>query len=213
MLWRSQYRIFHMKPAVICHHAPHRIKLVPYISFRSPVFNLAGILVQHTATIWIWKTYNEIFTIDIEHIESIGQTIIHKTLGKRKLIIPKFLRFQIRILRRKHIHFTNGRITESLTCHCFDFCILRKMESQPHLRNELCTRLRMIIYSCSGIQRKPCSNILTKIYITCYFIQRLIRRSFTMPIKELVPCLTAKVKIISSYSQSVALEKLYALIP
>ena len=28
----------------------------------------------------------------------------------------------------------------------------------------------MIIYSCSGIQRKPCSNILTKIYITCYFI-------------------------------------------
>ena len=37
------------------------------------------------------------------------------------------------------------------------------MESQPHLRNELCTRLRMIIYSCSGIQRKPCSNILTKI--------------------------------------------------
>mgnify|MGYP001414974670 CR=1 FL=1 len=47
----------------------------------------------------------------------------------------------------------------------------QKMESQPHLRNELCTRLRMIIYSCSGIHRKPCSNILTKIYITCYFIQ------------------------------------------
>ena len=72
------------------------------------------------------------------------------------------------------------------------------MESQTYLRNELCTRLRMIIYSCSGIQRKPRSNILTKIYITCYFIQRLIRRSFTMPIKELVPCLTSKVKKISS---------------
>ena len=82
MFGRRQYWIFHVQPTVVCSNAPHRIELISYIGFRPPVLYLARVLVQHAAAAWVGKAYNQVVTVDIEHICSIGKAVLQKALRK-----------------------------------------------------------------------------------------------------------------------------------
>ena len=148
VLGSSQYRILHVQPAVVGVYLPVAVDAVSEVGFHTPVLYLVGVDVLAQGRV----RHDDVVPVDVVEVHPIGHGPSQKLPRKGEFIVHQALRFQIGVLWREHVHLPDGGVTESFAHHCFQFCLLRQMESQSPLGNPFRAYVRMVVYADTGVQ-------------------------------------------------------------
>ena len=102
-----------MQETVVGIYRPIRIDSICGHQFHAGIIYLTGVLIEHSGTIRIRKCHDQVLSVNVEDIHTVVQTTVQQRLRQGYFIVPHRFRFQIGILRRKHIHLAQNRVTET----------------------------------------------------------------------------------------------------
>ena len=125
-------------------------------------------------------------------------------LSYRKLVVGHPFRFQIRVLRREHIHFADIGTPETFGYRCFQCISIHRTVGNTGLGNPFAAEGAVVLVTYTGIETHLIEQLLLHDDVSGSLAYGFVHQLLIRTNNTVVPCMSAPVLIVDTHREEIA---------